>query len=239
MSSENLIEKTNTNPLPSNYLSSIILHHPDYDITMYLIEITPLTKEVFGGVSISANFYIDIMFLKNISFEKRIKFSLSNQKTFQAHNTVTKSYNINNLGMGTEHRFDFKLKITAGSLVDQYFFKDDTDLNRLYYKFEVRGQEIFSGKIESEIGYFPIRATSSRLKVRENDYLSNIKSEAIENIKNSFDSAYNNLEGMFNFKKRAHLKKYLDIFINAIRNSETRRQLEEVEFKAIRFFDNA
>jgi hypothetical protein len=135
--------------MPTEVLKHLEIDHPDYRISMSLIEVTPITKELLGGESIEATFFIDAMFKKPIKVKKKVVFLLSNQKNFPLNNRSITQYLIENIGVDKNIRFTFKLKLFAGTMVDSYIFKDKSSIRTLYFKFYVRDETIFSGKVFS------------------------------------------------------------------------------------------
>jgi hypothetical protein len=141
-------------PLPTEVLKHLELEHPDYRISMSLLEVTPITKELLGGESIEATFFIDAMFKKPTKVKKKVVFLLSNQKNFPLNNLSFTQYLIENIGVDKNIRFTFKLKLSAGTMVDNYIFKDKTSIRSLFFKFYVKDETLFSGKVYSnEIMY--------------------------------------------------------------------------------------
>lgn len=135
--------------MPTEVLKHLEIDHPDYRISMSLIEVTPITKELLGGESIEATFFIDAMFKKPIKVKKKVVFLLSNKKNFPLNNRSITQYLIENIGVDKNIRFTFKLKLFAGTMVDSYIFKDKSSIRTLYFKFYVRDETIFSGKVFS------------------------------------------------------------------------------------------
>lgn len=147
-------EETNEPPnsfltMPTDVLKHLELEHPDYRISMSLLEVTPITKELLGGESIEATFFIDVMFKKPIKVKKKVVFLLSNQKNFPINNLSFTQYLIENIGVDKNIRFRFKLKLSVGTMVDNYIFKDKTPIRNLFFKFYVKDETLFSGKVYS------------------------------------------------------------------------------------------
>ena len=142
--------------VPKETLETIDLEHPDYRISMSLIEVTPIKKELLGGTSISGNFFVEAVFLKKTKMIKKISFFFSNKNTFPINNSVKTMYLIENLGVGRYLRFSFSLKLTAGSIPDKLLFKDNSQIHNAYFKFFVQDNYPLAGKIESKIGNYEL-----------------------------------------------------------------------------------